>query len=140
LAEAEKLERQALDAKLRISGPENLTTIHYMMNEANIKASIAADQDSEDLYRQLLGLERRVLGPEQPETAVTVYNLATVVAKRGRHDEAVSLLRQAVDHGLPPRIAMGMSQDSDLTVLQGDPQFAALLAYIKERAQSAPKK
>ena len=84
---------RAIQIKLRVAGPENLSTIHYMMTEATIKADMGELDESEKSLRQLLALERRVLGPNQPEIAVTVYELATVAAKRGRAEEALSLLR-----------------------------------------------
>jgi hypothetical protein len=39
--------------------------------------------------------------------------------------EALLLLQQAIDHGLPPRIALGMEHEPDFHSLQGDPRFAA---------------
>jgi hypothetical protein len=85
------------------------------------------------VLRQLLGLERRILGPNQPETAVTVYDLAGLAAKHGRIDEAISLLREAIEIGLLPHVASGMEEDSNLKPLRGDPRFAALVAHAKER-------
>lgn len=131
-AEAEEFEQQALQTKLRISGPENLTSIHYMMNDANIKATMGREDEAEKMFRQVLELERRLLGPDQPETAVTVYNLATVVGKRGRPDEAFSLLHEAIDHGLPRRVAQGISEDNDLSELHSDPRFSQLVAYADQ--------
>ncbi len=40
--------------------------------------------------------------PEDVKTAVSTYNLACVVAREGKRDEALSLLREAIDHGIPP--------------------------------------
>jgi hypothetical protein len=56
---------------------------------------------------------------------------------RGNRSKALSLLRQAVDHGLPPFMAIGMKKDPDLKSLQGDPRFGALVAHAKERAATA---
>lgn len=134
LAEAEKLERETLETQRRVYGSENLTSIHFTMNYADIKASMGDDEESEKLLRQLLDLERRVLGPNQPETGETIYNLACLAAKHGRGDDAISLLREAVEIGLLPNVASAMEEDSDLKPLRGDPRFAALVARAKERA------
>jgi len=57
----------------------------------------------------------------------------------GKRDEALALLREAVDHGLAPNIALYMEKDPDLEALHGDPRFAALTAHAKERAAAAQK-
>jgi hypothetical protein len=110
-----------------------------MMTEATIEADLGELDESEKLLHQLLDIEHRVLRPNQPEIAVTVYQLATVAAKRGRTDEAMSLLREAVEIGLLPRFAFAMGEDPDLNVLHGDPRFATLVAHAKERA-ATPRK
>jgi len=43
-------------------------------------------------------------------------------------------LRQAVDHGLPPRIDLNIEKEPYFNSLHGDPRFAALVAHAKERA------
>ena len=136
LEEAEKLERETLETQRRVYG-ENLTTIHYMMNEAEIKGDMGAYEEAEKQSQELLDLERRVLGPDRPETAETTYSLAAIKAKQGQTEEALSLLRQAVDHGLLPRRALGIGEDPELKALHGDPRFDALVAHAKQIA--APK-
>jgi serine/threonine protein kinase len=134
LAEAEELEHGALAIQRRVYGDENLDTIHYMMNEAVIQGQMGRDKESEESLRRVLELQRRVLGPNQPETAVTLYNLASEVAKSGRLDEALSLLRESVDHGLLARWAVRIGEDPDLKALHGDPRFAAFVSYAKDHA------
>jgi serine/threonine protein kinase len=132
LAEADALESQALAIQRRLHGDENLNTIHYMMNEDAIQGLMG--RDNEQSLRQLLELQKRILGPDQPETAVTLYNLASAVAKKGHSNEALSLLRQSIDHGLLPRDAEGIGEDPDLKVLHGESGFGALVAYAKKHA------
>ena len=57
-------------------------------------------------------------------------------ALRGRKDEALSFLREAVDHGLRPGDDLNMEKDSDLKFLHGDPRFDVLMAHAKEVARS----
>jgi len=75
------------------------------------------------LERKTVDICRRVLGPDHPQTAASVYNLGVIEANSGNRTEALSLLRQALDHGLFPTGALGMEKDSGLESLQGDPQF-----------------
>ena len=132
LAEADALESEALAIQRRLHGDENLETIHYMMNQTAIEGGMG--RDTEQSLRQQLELQRRLLGPDQPETADTLYNLASAVAKKGHTNEALSLLRQSVDHGLLPRDVEGIGEDPDLKVLHGKPGFGALVAYAKKHA------
>jgi alpha/beta hydrolase family protein len=64
--------------------------------------------------------------PDNPETAISRYNLASVAAHRGRRDEALGLLKEAVDHGLPPNARQGMEKDPDLKLLHEDSRFKEL--------------
>ena len=84
-------------------------------------------------------IKRRVLGPDNASTAATAYNLGCIASQRGNHTEALSLLRQAIDHGLSPNGDLDMDKDDDLKSLHGDPRFVALVAYAKERATAAQK-
>ncbi len=96
------------------------------------------DAESETLYRETLDVQRRVLGPESSETADTAYNLACLMAVRGRREEAISFLREAVDHGLSPSADLDIEKDAELRSLHGDPRFSALVAHAKERAVASP--
>jgi hypothetical protein len=84
---------------------------------------------AEQLLRQDYATQVRVLGLNNPSTAITTYNLATVELRKGDRVEALRLLRDAVDHGLPPWAIKAMATDSDLKALHGDPRFTALQAY-----------
>ena len=65
------------------------------------------------------------------------YNLAIVEERMGKRDEALQLLREAVDHGLSAGFRAGMQKDPDLKSLHGDPRFVALIAETKSRAATA---
>jgi len=134
LAEAEKLERETLEIQFRVFGRENLGTISSMINMADIERDMGRDEEALKLYAETLDLEQRVLGPDQPETAVTRYSLACILARRGQMDEAVSNLRNAIDHGLHPRMDLGIEKDPLLSPLHNDPRFPALVAYAKQVA------
>jgi len=100
--------------------------------------------EAERILKQVVEIQRHILGPESGYTVASTYNLACVVTRRGRRDEALSLLREAVDHELGPdaesAMASAMATDPDLKSLHGDPRFAALVAHAKERATGAARK
>jgi hypothetical protein len=95
-------------------------------------------QEAEKLNRRVLEVRRRVFGPDHPFTASSIYNLGCLAALTGRHKEAISLLSEAVDHGLDADLDLHMDRDSDLKSLHGAPRFTALVAHAKERAPTAP--
>lgn len=138
LTEAEKLEKDALEIQLRVFGRENLGTISCMMNLAEMNLDLGRSDEAEKQFRDALQLEKRVLGPDQPETANSAYNLARILAQRGQVDEAISLLQQAVDHGLHPRIDLKIEKEPQFASLRRDPRFVALVAHAKQRAAAQP--
>jgi eukaryotic-like serine/threonine-protein kinase len=137
-AEAEKLERENLQIRQRVLGPENLVTIDSMENLACIERDLGRYAEAKKLFDQVLDIEQRVLAPDQPERAGTEYDLASLLAGTGHSAQALSLLRHAVDHGLPPRTASGIETDSYFSSLHGDPRFTALIAHAA-KATGSPK-
>jgi len=137
--EAETLYREELDIARRVFGLEHPDTAHVMNDLANVLSDEGRYEEAERLNREALEIRRRVFGPDHPITASSVYNLACLAALTGRQDEAMSLLSQAVDHGLSPHYDSGISKDTDLKSLHGDPRFDALVAHAKERAAAAQK-
>jgi tetratricopeptide (TPR) repeat protein len=134
LTEAEKLQQESLKIHLRAFGAENLSTINAMLNLGELQRDLGRFDDAKVQLSQALELELRVLGPDQPETAVTKYDLATVAVHDGLDEEALSLLRQSVDHGLPPLNALSIEKDPLLNSLHSDPGFAALVAHAEHVA------
>ena len=133
-AEAEKLEEDALAIHLRTAGPENFATIHSMINLGDFQRDMHQDEDAQKTLRHALEIEGRIFGPDQPESAATRYDLATVLARDGHKDEAIPLLHQAVDHGLPPRLDLEIEKDPLFNSLHGDPRFKEIVSDAKRRA------
>ncbi len=138
-ADAEKLYREAVDVGRRVLGPGHPDTALYMNSLANVLSDERRYEEAEKLNREALEIRRRIFGPDHPITASSVYNVGCIAALMGRRDEALSLLSQAVDHGLSPDLDLGMDKDTDLKSLHGDPRFAALLMHAKERAAALQK-
>ncbi|MGB2889925.1 MAG: tetratricopeptide repeat protein, partial [Candidatus Acidiferrales bacterium] len=81
----------------------------------------------------------RVLGPNHPDTALSTYNLACFAAREDKRDEAISLLREAIDHGLAPEADLQVEKDPDLKSLHGDPRFDAIVTDAKQHVAAAQK-
>lgn len=131
-AEAEKMERENLQIRQRVLGPENLVTIDSMENLACIERDLGQYADARKLFDQVMEIQKRLLAPDQPERAGTEYDLATLLARTGHAGQALSLLRHAVDHGLPPHTALGIEKDSYFNSLHADPRFTALVAHARK--------
>jgi tetratricopeptide (TPR) repeat protein len=138
-AEAEKLARETLEIERRVRGPGNPTTLESMSRLAVFRAEEGHYAEAEKSQRETLETERRVLGPEDSATANATYNLGMMAALQGDRTEALTLLRQAFDHGLDLDSALDMEKDPDLKSLHGDPRFDALVAEAKQRAAAAQK-
>jgi tetratricopeptide (TPR) repeat protein len=94
--------------------------------------------EAEKLARDAINISLRVFGPENPLTASSVYNLGGIEARKGNQAEALPLLRQALDHGLPSRDGLAMESNPDLESLHNDSRFITLVAYAKN-ARPQPK-
>jgi tetratricopeptide (TPR) repeat protein len=131
-AEAEKIYRETLVIHTRVLGPEHPDTLVLRDSLAIAIAKQKRYQEAEAIYEETLVVIRRVFGPNHPTTATSVYNIACLEAVQGHHDRALSLLNNALEHGLNGNIAMGIESDEDLQSLHGDPRFAALVARAKK--------
>ena len=133
-AEAEKLQRRTIEIQRRVLGPDHPDVLTTMGRLARTLDREGHSTEAEKLQRQVVDIQHRVLGPDHPETSSSMYSLACIVAHGGNRDEALSLLRWAVDHGLSPVDDLGIEKEPDLKSLHGDPRFADLVAYAKQRA------
>jgi len=128
------VQRDGLDIQMRVLGPDHPLTSRSMYNLLDILQSEKNYPEAEKVARQIKARQARVRGPERPYTAFATYLLASTVAMQGRKSEALSLLKEAVDHGLDAKTHLAMANDDDLKSLHGDPRFKALIRRAKEQA------
>jgi eukaryotic-like serine/threonine-protein kinase len=138
-ADAVQLDRETLEIARRVLGPEHSLVLGTMNNLADSLKYEGRDTEAKQLLLTTRDIQRRALGPEHPDTAISTYNLACIAARGGHVNEAFSLLRNAIDHGLPVYGDLGIDKDPDLKLLHGDPRFAGLVAHAKEKAPAAQK-
>ena len=96
-AEAEKLEREVMEAQRRVLGPEHPQTLSTILLLASTLQHESRYTEAEKLERDALEVQRRVLGPEHVDTLVTMSALSVVLEGEGRHDEAEKLGRDVLD-------------------------------------------
>lgn len=138
-AESEKLGRETLDIQKRALGPEHPQTLVSIANLAGTLQTEGRYAEAGKLCTEVLEIRRRVLGPAHPDTAASIYCLARNAALQGDRDQAISLLREAIDHGLAHDAALSIEKDSGLRSLQNDARFEALLSDIRHRNAASPQ-
>ena len=70
------MQRELLDVKRRVLGPEHPTTLTTMGNLALSLSDQLKHAEAEQMGRELLDVKRRVLGPEHPRTRATANGLS----------------------------------------------------------------
>jgi eukaryotic-like serine/threonine-protein kinase len=133
-ADSETLLRQTELDESRVFGPNHPETLKTMGVIADDLADEHRYGDAEKMERQVLDAHIRTSGLADRVTADDRYTLACYLAQEGKREEALSLLGEAIDHGLVPETLLGMEKDDDLDPLHDDPRFVALVARARERA------
>ena len=127
------MDREVLDAERRVLGPEHPDTLLTMNNLAGVLGDEGRNAEAEKMFRELVEIQTRVLGADHPQTAESVYNVGVAEALQEHRNEALSFLRQALDHGPPAEGDLAIDADPDLKFLHGDPRFEAIVTDAKQR-------
>jgi non-specific serine/threonine protein kinase/serine/threonine-protein kinase len=136
-AEAEQALKEVLAVEERNLGPDNARTLTTMGALADTYMKERKDAEAEKLLLRVQEGRKRTLGPDNPKTAEAVYNLACLAVRAGNNEQALVLLREAMDHGLSGEIAGQLEKDTDLAALHGDAAFARLVEEGKKRGNQA---
>jgi eukaryotic-like serine/threonine-protein kinase len=133
-SEAESTMREVLALSIRVFGPEHPDTLNFKSGLAFTIARQQRYKEAEQLYGETRAIEQRVLGPDDSSTARSSYNLACLAALQGHSERALSLLSEAIGHGLEARLELAIESDDDLKSLRGNPRFTSLVAQAKKNA------
>jgi serine/threonine protein kinase len=139
LIAAEKLASDTLVAERRTLGEENITTLEQMDILADILHQLGRESEAEALMREMQAHQILVYGADSPKTAHSTYVLGSWAALRGDREEALVMLRQAVDHGLDATTIQGMEKDVALKSLHDDARYQSLTAEARHRVGTTPK-
>lgn len=131
---AQKLYERALSILEKSPGPDHPDVARVRVNLAALLASLGDYDGAWSNQARALEIRERAFGPNHPDTAGSVYNLACVSALRGRKEDALRYLDDAVTRGFTsPMIAT----DPDLVSIREEPAFKATLARAREKAGAA---
>src|SRR6185437_5345269 len=132
-ADAEKLQRESLDIHVRKFGKESFASLIAMDNLGDFQRDQGRNEDAEKTFREAIEIDQRALGPSQVVTAATEYDLASVLARQWKTNEAISVLKGALSHNLPPLTAQVLRTDPLFASLHDDPRFKELLKLADKR-------
>jgi serine/threonine protein kinase/tetratricopeptide (TPR) repeat protein len=103
-ANALELREKTLALRKAKLGPDHPDTLASMNNLANSFAALGRHADAIELHERTLELRRAKLGPDHPDTRVSLNNNVAALCRlggeysnQGKLDEAVRLLRRAID-------------------------------------------
>ena len=139
-AESETLQREVLQQCRRVFGPDHPSTAIALYNVADVLYEEHRYAEATAFLRQAVDIERRVLGAAHPDTVGSVYKLARLLALTKKPEEAISLLGDAVAHGLDAATVAGMEKDEALKSLHGNPAFDALVEQARKSTAARGQK
>ena len=126
-AEAEKLFRDLVQNMRQTLGPEHNDTLEASNNLANVLMAEGKAVEADQLEDSVTQTRLRTLGPNHRLTAIATYDYAVANARAGNKDRALSLLKDALEHGLAAGDTLAFTTDPDLGSLRSDPRFAVLV-------------
>jgi eukaryotic-like serine/threonine-protein kinase len=129
-AEAESLSRKVLETSRRSLGAENPRTLYFASSLTSILLPRGSLEEADRIASQTRDAQIRLLGRGHAQTVFTTYTLARINARRGRADQALSLLHDAVDHGLSASYLRKLAQEPNLRPLHDDPRFYSLVLSL----------
>lgn len=94
---AERFEKQAMEIRKEVLGPDHPDTLVSMANLAATYARQGRWKDAESLEVQVLEIRKEVLGPNHPDTLTSMSNLAFTWKRLGRVHDATELMEQCAE-------------------------------------------
>ncbi|KAI3316912.1 hypothetical protein HD806DRAFT_541795 [Xylariaceae sp. AK1471] len=94
---AERLEKQAMEIRKELLGPDHPDTLAIMNNLASTYWNQGRWKEAELLGVQVLEIRKEVLGPDHPSTLMSMTNLALTYSDQGRWKEAEALQVHALE-------------------------------------------
>jgi tetratricopeptide (TPR) repeat protein len=94
--EAEREQKQVLEMRRRVLGPEHPATLDAANRLGNVYWSQGKLGETEQFLTKILETEQRVLGPDHPQTLKTLGNLGQIFCDDSKYQQAESFLTKAM--------------------------------------------
>ncbi len=131
--EAEALLVEALEISRRVGAETDARTLYSMHYLSVVYTRQGRYDESAAIDRKCADLARREFGDSDPEANLQRYNAACNAALRGDRDEAIRMLREALDHGYRGYSYWPSMDDPELGSLHGDPEFEEIAEEFRRR-------
>jgi tetratricopeptide (TPR) repeat protein len=131
LDEAEPLLLETIERTSRTLGADDRVTLVTRGYLARVRMMQNRLDEAERENRSLLESLSRVLGPHHPNTYGVMMQLAALRSRQGDRQEAIALLRRAIDRGLNYGAAhsrVTLLNNAGLAYLRGMPEFEELVS------------
>jgi eukaryotic-like serine/threonine-protein kinase len=135
-AEAEKLAQQTFDIQLRKLGPRHRDVLDTLQRLGMAMALNHHYPQAKLLFTDVIDKARNAQGSGNPW--YVWYAFACTAAVSNHPDDALSYLREAVNHGL--KDADGLATDEDLKDLRPNPRFQQFIGELRAPIVSAQAK
>ena len=132
--EAEELFRDLVQTMRRTLGPEHNDTLEASNNLANVLMAEGKAKEADQLENAIAETRLRALAPNHRLSAIATYDYAVANAIAGKKERALSLLKDAIEHGLSHGDTLAMATDPDLESLHADARFAVLINKARARS------
>jgi len=94
---AEPLQAAALEARLRLLGPENPKTLHSLNSRVSLLRGQGRNAEAQPLLEQIVLTRRRLLGNDDEQTIRSIHELGLVYQSQHKMVEAVECGREAAE-------------------------------------------
>jgi tetratricopeptide (TPR) repeat protein len=129
--QAQELVDRGMSFLERSVGPESPTFGMALYKVGKIQLARGDTSRADSTFKRAQAIIEPVLGENHPDL---FYNRACCQALFGRRDEAIRNLRRAVEVGF--NRYEQIIRDPDMDSLRGDPEFEAIVAEVKQRAEA----
>jgi len=94
---AEQLENQVMDMRMKLLGTEHPDTLKSMGNLASTYSDQGRWEEAENLEVKVMDMRKKMLGAEHPHTLTSMANIAVTYWNQGRLNEAEELEVQVME-------------------------------------------
>jgi eukaryotic-like serine/threonine-protein kinase len=138
--ESEKLQREVLARCRRTLGPDHPFTALALYNIADVLYYERNYSQAAGLLRETVDIQRRILGSGHPDTVDSTYKLARDLVLARKTEESISVLSDAVHHGVDANAVAELEKGANWKSLRRDRRFIALVRTAETASQPPTQK
>jgi len=143
--ESEAINREALERRMRLFGPDDIGTLQSMNNLGNLLERRGKYAEAEQVLRQTVEARKRVLGSSHAHTLGSMVRLVRALAQQGKWDEVDVLLAELMQPAnleqlAPPAQAVVLARHGERLVQRKQfPEAERALLDARQRMGDDPR-